>query len=201
MKKALKYVLTTAVAGFFTILPFAFILFILLKAFGAIRQLGDKFAEAKLEPGAVHPLLITILAVLFLFLLFFLTGALVAARTRSRGANWVEEKFLNYVPGYLLVKGVANGIMGMSSAQGIRPARLEYLPGVCELVLIMEELPDDWVTVFAPSTPNFGTGKVLIVRKELLQPLESSLMDLRESLSLFGMGMEKVWIKPEKGKS
>ena len=201
MKKLLTFILSTAVAGFFTILPFAFIIYVLLMAFGTIRQLGDKFAEAQLEPGAVHPLLITILAGVLLFLLLFLTGVLVSARTRGRGATWVEEKFLNYVPGYLLVKGLANGIMGVTTAKGIRPARLEYLPGVCELVLIMEELPDDWVTVFVPSTPNFGTGKVLVVRKELVHPIEGSLMDMRESLSLFGMGMDRLWRKPEEEKS
>ncbi len=198
MKKVVQNVLSTALAGFFIVLPFGFIIVVLIRAFVMIRALGDRMAESAFKAGQIHPLLVAILAGLMLFLIFFLVGAFVSSQTGGRLSNWLEEKFLNYVPGYLLVKGVANGLMGITADQAIRPALLEQLPGVSELVFIIAELPEDRYTVFAPTSPNVASGKVLIVRRELIKPVEGSLMDVRETLSLFGMGADKLLVKPGK---
>ncbi len=196
MKRIFGYLLSTAMAGFFAVLPFGFIAYVIIMVYMTLRGMTDRFAESQLGGIIIHPLIIALLAGIALFLILFLVGALLSARGKSR-SSWLEETFLNYVPGYLLVKGIANGLIGMTSEEGIRPAMLELLPGVNELVLIISELPDGRITVFAPTSPNAGSGKVYIVNREKLKAIEGNLMDLRETLSLFGIGSEKL-LFPEK---
>ncbi len=192
MKKTLPFLLNTFLAGFFILLPFAFIVTVVLMAFTRVRGLADRLAQSQLEAIQVSPIVLTLVAAIILFLIFFITGLLVSYGAAGKGSTWLEEKFLNYVPGYLLIKGLANGLVGATTGEGIRPVLIQRFPGYGELGYVMEELDDGRYAVFVPFTPNVGTGKVWIVDGEKIEFVDARLMEVREALSLFGVGAGKI---------
>jgi len=180
------FFLRNTVAGLIGMLPLIAIVILLVKAYQFTHSLGVKLAGVSPDrDGSL--LLVTILVILFLVVFCFLFGWLILPRSKARASNWVEKNILSNIPGYQLFKGVVSGLL--SDGNQLRPALLERLPGVFELVLLIEELPGDRFTVFLPDSPGFNSGSVLIVGKELLDPLSAKITDLKDSLGVYGYGV------------
>ena len=192
MKNALRYFLSRITAGFVIFLPIAIVGFLLVKVIAALSVVSERLAASiPREQLGVIPV-VTLLSIVCLLLIVFLLGWLVAPRSRHSSGIWVERKFLNFVPGYSLIKGTLVGAFGVETEGGLKAGVLRRAPGVAELVLILRELDDGRRVVFLPNTPSPSSGKLLVVDGPLVEPLDASVADLLRVHTDWGMGVDKV---------
>lgn len=125
--------------------------------------------------------------------LFFVVG--IAARTRSarRFGNWFEDTILDRFPPYTVLRSLSKWIAGSAGAEHLQPALLEVLPGTRMLVAIVEELPEDQVTVFVPLAPTPGVGFLQIVDREKVKKLDAPMTDALGWFLNWGTGTEALF--------
>ncbi len=173
------------VAGVVTFLPFGALLFLLFKAYELIHSFGRKIAGVSEDHDGTL-LLITILVILFMVTFFFFFGWFILPRTKRKASNWVENNILSFIPGYQVLKGMATGVL--SNSDQLRPALLERIPGIQELGLVIEALPDNRFAVYIPEVPDFNRGRVLVVQSEMLEFLDGKYLKLKEVVERYGYG-------------
>jgi uncharacterized membrane protein len=64
----------------------------------------------------------------------------------------------------------------------MQPAILRRFDGVEEIVLILDELRDSRVVVFLPNSPVPASGRILVVGRDLVEPIEA---DVAATLRVF----------------
>ncbi len=191
MKKILRYVISRTLSGFVLSFPIAITIFLMGKVLATLRDLNAKLAASvPTETIGMIPV-VTLISIASLLLIFFLLGALWAPR-RKASSSWLETRFLNFVPGYSLLRGTIVGAFGVQGEEGPRAGVLRRTPGVEELVLILDELADGRSVVFLPRAPTPISGELIIVKSELVEPIEASIMDSLRVFTDWGKGAAKV---------
>ena len=192
MKNALRYFLSRTTAGFVIFLPVAIILYVLAKVIAALSVVSEQLAASipREQLGAIP--VVTLLSVLCLVLIVFLLGVIVAPRSRHSSGIWVERKFLNFMPGYSVIKGTLVGAFGVEAEGGPKAGVLRRRPGVEELVLMLQELEDGRRVVFVPNAPSPSTGRLLVVDGSLVEALPASIAAVMRVHTDWGMGAEQV---------
>ena len=200
MKNLARYFLARITAGFVIFLPIAIIVFLLVKVIAALSVVSEQLAASipREHLGAIP--VVTLLSVLGLVLIVFLLGTIVAPRSRHSSGIWVERKFLNFVPGYSLVKGTLVGAFGVEVEGGPKAGGLRRWPGVEELVLILEELEDGRRVVLLPNVPNPRSGRLLVVRGAAVEPIQASIAAVMRVFTDWGMGAGRVLAAAEKNR-
>lgn len=129
--------------------------------------------------------------------LFFVVG--IAARTRAarRLGNWFERTFLDRFPPYTILKSLSRWIAGNATPEHLQPALLDVLPGTRMLVAIVEELPENQVTVFVPLAPTPGVGFLQIVHRDKVKKLDAPMTDALGWFLNWGTGTQALF-KPGK---
>lgn len=193
MKGFLNFVKTTAVGGFFVVLPAALVIFLAGKAVGALvvvvmPVLGDMTARQIAGIG-----LATLLAIVLLFLICFLAGLLVRTRLGKAVLDWAEGKILQRVPGYMMLKNLTQKFAGTEGKQ-FSPALVDlYGGGSRILALIVEEHDDGRLAVFVPLTPTVTIGQVYFVSPDQVTPIEAPLGPVMNSLMQWGTESKKLF--------
>ena len=192
MNNALRYFLSRITVGFVIFLPIAIIVFLLAKVLAAFSVVSEQLAASlpKEQLGALP--VVTLLSVLGLVLIVFLLGTLVAPRSRHSSGIWVERKFLNFMPGYSVIKGTLVGAFGVEDERGPKAGVLRRRPGVEELVLILQELQDGRRVVFVPNAPSPSTGRLLVVDSSLVETLPAGIAAMMRVHTDWGMGVDQV---------
>ena len=200
MRNMIRYFFSRITAGFVIFLPIAIILFLLAKVIAALSVVSEQVAASipREHLGALP--VVTLLSVLGLVLIVFLLGTIVAPRSRHSSGIWVERKFLNFVPGYSLVKGTLVGAFGVETEGGPKAGVLRRWPGVEELVLILQELEDGRTVVFLPNAPSPSSGRLLVVRDAAVEPIQASIAAVMRVFTDWGMGAGRVLPAAEKNR-
>lgn len=181
MNPVARFVRDTLIGGLLVILPAYLAIVLLLKAVQGLNAVLGPI-EATLPDATPVPGLV---AIAILVAGAFLLG--VSARTaigRRAGAQ-VERTFFERIPGYTVIRGLGNRLMGRGEAFAPALVRLDdnELPA-----FIVERLPDGRVTVFLPSSPTPATGTVAIVTADRIVPLTTSSGAMFSALSRWGEG-------------
>jgi uncharacterized membrane protein len=130
------------------------------------------------------------IAVLIAFLLLtFIVGAFADTRLGRRAGKWVELTVLQRVPFYNALRVVVLGLSGREGADAAKAVLVTVdQPGLQQLGIRMETLPDGRCAVFLPGSPNPGSGTLVIVAPERLQALDISVPEVVRCLSRWGHG-------------
>ena len=104
----------------------------------------------------------------------FVAGLVVRTGPGLRAKHALERSVLEKIPGYSLVRGLAQRASGDESEGAFRPALVEIedalAPG-----FIIEELNDGRYTVLIPSVPTPAAGSLLIMPRERVHPAGRAL--------------------------
>ncbi len=92
-------------------------------------------------------------AALLLVGIFLLVGLLGRTHPARRFGSWLESTFLDRLPPYSVLKSLSQRVGGKHEAEKLQPALLTVAPETRMLVAIVEELPNDQLTVFVPLAP------------------------------------------------
>jgi uncharacterized membrane protein len=154
---------TTILGGILFLLPLAIVLMIL----GYLLKLAATVAKPiadRLEGqgwGDVAGIgLVTVLSALVLVLVSF--GAGVVARTYlgARITHRFENSVLGRLPQYQVLKSMAEGLVQLETASGIKPALIN-IEDAWQMGYLLEPLENGWSSVFLPQAPTPMSGNVM----------------------------------------
>ena len=184
MKGLAELTKTTLIGGVLIVLPIYLSILLLAKTLSGIVTLLSP-VTATIPAGVQFR---QVIALLIVFIVCFVAGAVVRTRAGLRAKHAFERRVLEKIPGYALVRGLAERVSGDNSEGAFRPALIEIeealAPG-----FIIEELEDGRYTVLIPSVPTPAAGTVLpIMTRARVHPVDVPFTQAVKVISKWGTG-------------
>ena len=183
MKSIGAFLLQRLVAGLLVIAPVYLSVLLLLKGMGSLVGLVRPVA-ALLPDWLPREELAALVLVLALCLF---VGLLLATRPGRAARTWVEHAVFDRLPGYRLIRSLAQQVAGKGEETAWTPALVEIedalVPG-----FIIEELADGRCTVFVPSVPTPFAGAVYVLDRARVHPTDVSFTEAIKVVTRWGHG-------------
>jgi uncharacterized membrane protein len=176
----------TIVGGVLFLLPVVLVLVVL----GHAMRLAGKVAQpiAALLPHAlVGAGIVTVLAVLVLVLVSFLAGLVARTRPGKRMVRTFEASLFGAVPQYQLVKSMAECLVQVENAEGVKPALIS-IEGGWQIGYLLEPLENGWVAVFLPQAPTPVSGTVMYLPADRVHALDIPMVKAVAIVKRLGVG-------------
>jgi len=159
------------VTGLVIVLPAFVAGLALVKMFRSFQHVVHPVLDAL--PGTVfqHPTVRGLAVALVIIVLLLLVGLLARTRAGRVLGRWLETRALSHLPFYTLLRNLAAGMSGKDDDNAAKPVLVLVNPGLQQMGLLIERHADGNATVFLPSSPNPGSGTILIVEAGLLREL------------------------------
>jgi hypothetical protein len=109
----------------------------------------------------------------------------------KKSVKKVEALVLSKVPGYELLKGMSESLVGLEDASAY-PVVILTLDDVGQIALLIEEGDDGLVTVFVPDSPSPRSGGVFFVKREVITRVDVPLPVAMKCLKNFGGGSAEL---------
>ena len=183
MKGLAELTKTTLIGGLLVVLPIYLTILLLAKMLAGVLELLAP-VTAVIPAGARFQQLAAILIVLAVCLV---VGLLVRTRFGLRVKNAFERSVLEKIPGYTMVRGLAQRISGDESEGAFRPALVE-LEDALSPAFIIEELEDGRYTVLVPSVPTPAAGALFILPRERVHPVDVPFTQAVKVITKWGVG-------------
>jgi len=182
-----RFIGTSIVGGLLVILPiYLAVLLVLVLGRKVVSLLSPL---AKLVPDTVpHPgIVVGLLAVL----LCFLAGLLIRSFPKSAVGKGLEEKVLERLPGYSMLRMATRSLFG-DQHEGLQLALVEMEDGLVVGVVMERHAAVGWVTVFVPGTPAPASGAVYLFPEGKVHPVDVPFSAGIKAASRYGQGAGAV---------
>ncbi len=175
------------VYGVLTLVPLGAGLVVLFKLISALETLTEKLNLGSNLGTAIA----VILAIVAFLVLTYIVGALVRTSIGLYLHEHFEQKILVNIPGYKIISRILKG--GVEGDNDYKPALIQlYGEGTSVFGFIMEQNPNDTMTIFVPSSPALSVGVVHVVLADRVKQLDAGYMDVFNCLSEWGVGSSKL---------
>lgn len=193
--RILRALFTRFVEGFFILLPVLIVYLMLGQLFDLLMALTTPITDV--IPGTLFSdeWERRATAALLLVGIFLLVGLVAKTQLARRLGSWLERTFLDRFPPYSVLKSFSQRVGGKDEAEKLQPALLTVAPDTRMLVAIVEELPNDQLTIFVPLAPTPALGMLQLVSAANVERLESSMTDALGWVLNWGTGTEAL-LKP-----
>jgi uncharacterized membrane protein len=183
MKGLAELTKTTLIGGLLVVLPIYLSILLLAKTLGAIFALLSPVTAA-IPAGAQFRQVIAIVIVLAVCLV---AGLVVRTAPGRRAKNAFERSVLEKIPGYALVRGLAERVSGDEGDGAFQPALVE-IEDALSPGFIIEELEDGRYTVLVPSVPTPAAGALFILSRDRVHPIDVPFTQAVKVISKWGAG-------------
>ena len=187
MKQIFEFVKTTVVGGLVVILPLAAAMLLTVKMLTVLEGAVDPVATA-LPYGGPGP---RVLALVLILGGCFVTGLLVRTGAGRRANRWLEQRVLERLPAYSLLRNLGRQVAGEGTGSGMAPALAEIEEALVP-AFIVEELDDGRLTVFVPAVPTPTVGAVYILDPLRVHRLDVPITQLVHSVTRWGAGSKEL---------
>lgn len=187
MKQTLEFVKTTIVGGLVVILPLAAAMLISIKMLAAVQGAVDPVATA-LPYGVIVGRLV---AVVIILAGCFVTGLVVRTRVGRRANVWLEQRVLERLPAYGLLRNLGKQVAGEGDGANMAPALAEIEDALVP-AFVVEEHADGRLTVFVPAIPTPTVGAVYILPPERVHRIDVPLTTLVQCVTRWGAGSQEL---------
>jgi len=174
---------TTLIGGLLVVLPIYLSILLLAKTLSAIVALLLPVTAA--IPAGVQ--FRELFAILIVLAVCFVAGIVVSTGPGLRAKNAFERSVLERIPGYALVRGLADQVSGDDREGAFRQALVEIEEALAP-AFIIEELEDGRYTVLVPSVPTPAAGSLLIMARERVHPVDVPFTQAVKVISKWGAG-------------
>ena len=183
MKSLAELTKTTLIGGLLVVQPIYLSILLLVKTMAGIFALLAPVTEA-IPAGAQFRQAIAIVVALAVCLV---AGLVVRTSAGLRAKNALERSVLEKVPGYALVRGLAERVSGAEGNGAFQPALVE-LEDALSPGFIIEELGDGRYTVLVPSVPTPAAGSLFILPRTRVHPIDVPFTQVVKVISNWGAG-------------
>lgn len=197
MKKITKYVFSRVGIGLLVIVPIYLSSLVLFEAVHSLQ--GFLVPIAEMMPNWLHAELL--MALLVLFMMIFLLGVFVRTSPGQYIQDKIERVLLDRIPGYSIVRSLAQRFAGEETDTSWKPALVETDQKALMPAFIIEELPDGRYTVFVPSLPTPLAGAVFVYQRERVHPVDIPFSQALQMISQWGEGTKELVAAMERSDS
>jgi uncharacterized membrane protein len=183
MKSLAELTKSTLIGGLLVVLPIYLSILLLVKTIAGIFALLSPVTEV-IPAGAQFRQVIAIVIALAVCLV---AGLVVRTGLGLRAKNAFERSVLERIPGYALMRGLAERMSGDGGDGAFQPALVE-LEDALSPGFIIEELEDGRYTVLVPSVPTPAAGALFILPRERVHPLDVPFTQAVKVISKWGEG-------------
>lgn len=191
MDRVLEFLKTTLIRGALFLVPLILTLVLLREAIGLLARLLKPIAQMLPGESLAGIALAEILAALTLIAIGFAAGLFARTAFGSRLSDRVERLVLRKMPGYTLLKSVAQGKLGVE-VEGTVEVGLIRFGSARQLVFIMARHPDGLLTVFAPSAPSPTAGALYFMAEHEVQRVDIPVAEAIDCLTQLGNGSHSL---------
>ena len=118
-----------------------------------------------------------------------LLGLLASAKPSRLVGKWVDDRTLNHLPMYRMLKSFVAAFLALEGEDTFKPGLLSNSDGSREPCYVIEDRGYDQVVIMKPWTPTPFAGSLAIVKKSQVEILPLSLDEFSISLTHFGLGL------------
>lgn len=186
MKAMTKFIRTTLAGGILFMIPLVIILSVVKRSLGFVSKVTaplTKHMDEEIIWGMNGDNLVGIAVLLTLC---FLCGLLFRFAPVQSSINKLEEKFLSYIPGYTLLKSLANDALRETRGESMVPIFVKegkgYRPG------FLIEQKGKLCTVFLPEAPQANTGELQVVSNDVVIKVSISASAMNYLIRNLGKG-------------
>ena len=116
----------------------------------------------------------------------FLAGLVAREFPKTKAGRAFQEKVLERIPGYSLVRTVTRSLVG-DRGGGLEMALVEMEDGLV-IGVVIERHDVGWVTVFIPSTPAPASGAIYIFPAARVHPVDVPFRAGLKAAARYGRG-------------
>jgi uncharacterized membrane protein len=127
------------------------------------------------------------LAIALIVLFCFITGLLARTSRARRLQDRLEGTILSRIPGYTLIKGIAESVAGTDRAT-IRQAVLVRIEDAWQIGLLVDRVEPGHVAVFVPGAPDPKSGSVYFLTEDRIKNVDLSLTSALDCVRGAGKG-------------
>lgn len=186
MKRTVKLLQATVIAGLFFLLPFVVVGYILVSIYSLLHPFMERLAGVL---GTADLMVVRLMVVGSMVLVCLLAGMLVRSSFTGRLGRAVDEGLAALIPGYDALRLRIASALGHAEDREIAvlirdgdmwcPARL------------VERGPGDECVVFVPDSPSGTSGAVIVIASEDIRTLSISYGQLLRRVRNGGRGLAK----------
>jgi uncharacterized membrane protein len=192
MKKILTIIRVTLFGGIFFIVPLVLLGIILVKAFDIINKLTEPLLKPFARAQVANELLQNVVGIILLLLICLLAGLFAGTKTARKMITYLERGVLQYIPGYMLIKTMAENAVGLDSHDELKVALIRTDSG-WQLGFIVDKVNDSLFVVFAPDAPNTLSGSVYYVEIENMRHIDITQKEARQCIRKLGLGSGQLF--------
>jgi len=149
---------------------------------------GRPFARAQVA----GELLQNVVGIILLLLICLLVGLFAGTKTARKMITYLERGVLQYIPGYMLIKTMAENAVGLDSHDELKVALIRTDSG-WQLGFIVDKVNDSLFVVFAPDAPNTMSGSVYYVEIENMRHIDITQKEARQCIRKLGLGSGQLF--------
>lgn len=187
MKRIGEFVRTTLLGGVLVILPVVVIVALLARLLGTVAAILRPIVEGL--PSSLP--LPEIAALLVVVAVCFVAGVIVRTGPGRRLKEAIDRRFLERIPGYTMIRGLAGRITGQEEGETFAPALVEIEDALVP-AFVVERHPDGRYTVFVPSVPTPAAGAIYILAPERVHLVDVPFTKAVSVISRWGAGTQDM---------
>ena len=181
-----EFLKATLIGGLLFLVPGVLIVIILGKAMQLARRVTEPIYDAL--PDAVFGVgVATVISVLVLVLIAFVTGLFARTQFGKRIGASLEHSLLGGLPQYQMVKSMAQGMAQVESTDNVTPV-LVSVEDAWQIGYLLEPLENGWVAAFLPQAPTPMSGNVMYLPADRVRPLAITMVQAMAIVKRMGVG-------------
>ena len=188
MKPLGEFLKTTVIGGLLIVVPTYLTVLLLAKALGGMVALFRPIVA--LLPNEVHHIG-QILAMGFVLLVCFVLGLIARTGIGRRALEAFEQRVLERMPGFALLRSVVRRVSGSSEDAQFQPVLVEIEEALTP-AFIVEELGDDRFAVLVPSVPTPAAGSLYILPRQRVHWVDVPITEAIAVITRWGAGTSKL---------
>ncbi len=180
---------TTALGGVLFLIPVTIAALVVIELVNILDSVTVPLADAVGATSVLGGVAANILGLVILGLICFGVGMFARGRSGQSVVTKVESGLMMALPGYAVIKGFADSLVGSAeSARGFRPVMVK-LAGYRTLAYEVERTESEMVVVFLPGSPNAMAGSIACVRSNQVDPVDMPPAELFRFQEQMGIGL------------
>jgi|tagenome__1003787_1003787.scaffolds.fasta_scaffold20947405_3 uncharacterized membrane protein len=183
---------TTLVGGAIFLVPGFLALYVVGKVFGILVALAAGIGPHLGITGVIGGILLNLVAITLILLVCLLGGLLARRAAARRMRTKLDQMLLGSIPGYALVKNLADNLQQTESLANSFVPVLVRSDDVCQMAFETDRTPDGIVAIYMPGAPNPWSGNVVFVSSDRVHKLPITISQALKINSSLGRGSEAL---------
>jgi uncharacterized membrane protein len=194
MKRLRSFLKTSLLGGLVVILPATILVTVSLWLFGLITNWIKPLSDILRSYSEYNELIADFIAISLIVIICFFVGVLVRTRLGGFLFRTIENRILQLVPGYSMIKETVLQVFANRDESPFSSVAFAQIYGNDTLatVFITDKHADGSFTVFMPTGPNPTSGLIFHLKGTYVHPVKIPVQDAMRSIISCGAGTHRL---------